>query len=181
MPGIVPGARLLPVDVGNAGEDDLINGIIWAVDNGADVINISLAMECASVGPIKNCPDGLRAATDYAESQGVVVVAGAGNNGGGSDICFTPTNADIWPAVIDTVISVGGYAPSGEPWACTPDRPDVDLLAPASGLLVADTGGTYRVGQGTSFASPLVAGLIAALLAERPDLTPADIRALLPQ
>ncbi|MPZ27637.1 MAG: S8 family serine peptidase [Micromonosporaceae bacterium] len=182
VPGIAPGVTLLPVNIGDARESDLIEAVTWAVDNGADVINVSQAIgDCGALDVIVNCRDGLRQATDYAEEQGVVVVAGAGNNGPGADYCTTPTNAELWPAVLDTVISVGGYAPSGDRWACTPDRSDIDLLAPSADLLVADVGGGYRVGSGTSFASPLVAGLVAAILAEQPDLTPAEIRALLPQ
>lgn len=181
VPGIAPGATVMPINVGDGRESDLIEGIVYAADHGADVVNISLALGCGSLGPIENCPDGLQAAADYAESKGVVVVAGAGNNGDGDEVCTDPANADLWPAVLDTVVSVGGHSPSGEVWLCSPDRPDVDLLAPAASLLGADAGGGYRIGHGTSYASPLVAGLIAVILAERPDLTPADIRALLPQ
>lgn len=181
VPGIAPGATIMPINVGEGREGDLIEGIIYAVDNGADVINVSLALGCGSLGPIKNCPDGLQAAADYAESKGVVVVAGAGNNGDGDDVCTDPANEDLWPAVLDTVISVGGHDPAGEVWACSPDRPDVDLLAPSANLLGADVDGGYRIGQGTSYASPLVAGLIAVILAEKPELTPAQIRQLLPQ
>lgn len=155
VPGIAPGATVMPVDVGDGRESDLVEGIVTATDLGADVINISLALGCASFGPMENCPDGLQAATDYAESKGVVVVAGAGNNGAGDEVCADPANADLWPAVLDTVISIGGHGPSGEVWPCSPDRPDVDLLAPSASLLGADVGGGYRIGQGTSYASPL--------------------------
>lgn len=182
VPGIAPGATLLPVNIADARESDLIEAVTWAVDNGADVINVSQAMgDCGVLDLVVNCRHGLQQAMEYAEEQGVVVVAGAGNNGPGADYCTTPTNAEIWPAVLDTVISVGGYGPSGDRWACTPDRPDIDLLAPSAELVVADTGGGYKVNWGTSFASPLVAGLVAVILAEQPELTPAEIRGLLPR
>lgn len=181
VPGIAPGATVLPVNVGSeAMESDVIKGMIWAVDHCADIINISLADSCDSFGPLTSCPDSMRAGTDYAEKNGVVVVAGAGNNGSGGD-CDPETNAKVWPAVLDTVISVGAYEQGGKRWACTPDRPDVDLLAPGRNLLFADVGTSYAIGTGTSFAAPLVAGLIATILAEKPELTPAEIRAMLPQ
>ncbi|QSB15813.1 S8 family serine peptidase [Natronosporangium hydrolyticum] len=180
VPGIAPGARIHPVDIGDRRESDLIEGIIAAVDAGADIINVSMAVECRSVLGITRCPDGIQAATDYAEREGVVVVAGAGNNGSG-DQCGGEPNADQWPAVLDTVISVGAYEPTGVVWPCTPYRPDLDVLAPGVRLLLAEPGGGYAIGSGASFAAPLVSGLIAVLLAERPQLTPAEIRELLPQ
>lgn len=74
---------------------------------------------------------------------------------------------------------MGGSNRNGEQWACSPDKSYVDVLAPADAILVASPGGGYRFASGTSLASPLVAGLIAAILAERPDLTPGEIRDLL--
>ncbi len=180
VPGIAPGATVYPVDMGEAREDDLHEAIVHAVDAGADVINVSQALGCSSFLMITSCPTGLSAATDYAEENGVVVVAGAGNNGG-AESCDGSPDEDVWPAVLETVISVGAYEPSREVWECTPNRPDVDLLAPGVDLFIADAGGSYALADGTSFAAPLVSGLIAVILAERPELTPEDIRELLPQ
>nr|WP_246210835.1 S8 family serine peptidase [Phytoactinopolyspora alkaliphila] len=185
VPGIAPGAEIYPVNIGDGSEADMVRGIIMAVDAGVDIINISMVIGCKSVLWLTSCPNGVAAATDYAESKGVIVVAGAGNNGGGEG-CGGSTNADQWPAVLDTVISVGGYAPSGEVYSCSPDRPDVDVLAPAVRMLIADvdrrdTSSKYAVGSGTSFAAPLISGLLAIVLAERPDLTPAHVRSLLTQ
>ncbi|WP_166356332.1 S8 family peptidase [Phytoactinopolyspora limicola] len=184
VPGIAPGAEIYPINIGDGSEADMVRGIIMAVDAGVDIINISMVLGCKSVLWLTNCPTGVAAATDYAESKGVIVVAGAGNNGAGEG-CGGSTNADLWPAVLDTVISVGGYAPSGEVYSCSPDRPDVDVLAPAVRMLIADvdrqdTSSKYAVGSGTSFAAPLISGLLAIVLAERPDLTPAHIRSLMP-
>jgi hypothetical protein len=57
----------------------------------------------------------------------------------------------------------------------------VDILAPGHLLLVAEPGDGYRIDSGTSLAAPLVTGLIAVLLTERPELAPSDIRGFLPQ
>lgn len=180
VPGVAPSATILPVDIGgDPTVADMAEGIMWAVDNGADVINISLAATCATADPA-SCTSGLRSAVDYAEAHEVVVVASADNNGSGEG-CKDPPNAASMPAVLDTVISVGAYGPDSERWECSPERFDVDLLAPGIQLLTAEPAGAYGVRTGTSYSAPLVAGLIATILAERPDLTPADIRAMLPQ
>ncbi|NEE02276.1 S8 family peptidase [Phytoactinopolyspora halotolerans] len=179
VPGIAPGATVYPINIGDGREDDMIRGIMWAVDAGVDVVNVSQVLGCSSILVFSSCPGDVREATDYAERNGVVVVAAAGNNGGG-DGCTGKTDADQWPAVLDTVISVGAYEPGGEVWQCTPRRADVDVLAPGVRLLLADVGGEHSIGEGTSFAAPLVSGLIAVILAERPDLNPAEIRRSLP-
>ncbi|MFC7404479.1 S8 family peptidase [Georgenia alba] len=186
VPGIAPGATVMPVKIsdneGHADLENAIEGITWAVDNGADIINISWGWACGGLGPIETCPEGFEAAVDYAEANGVVVVTSAGNNGP-ADRCPDefPTNAPQWPAVVDRVISVGGITPWGDVFDCSPRRGDVDVLAPAMQLLVAQSGGGYEVVEGTSYAAPLISGLIAVILAEHPHLTPEDIRRMLPQ
>jgi subtilase family protein len=180
VPGIAPGATVVPVAVGaDASAGDIVEGIIAAVDEGVDVVNVSMASLCDTIDPA-SCPQSLQEATDYAEAHGVVVVASAGNNGpGGEGVCSTPTNAARSPAVIDTVISVGAYQPDGDPWVCSPTRPDVDLLAPGTNLLHAAPGGGYGMADGTSFSAPLVTGFVAALMAAHPDLPPVVVRSLL--
>ncbi|WP_205855640.1 S8 family peptidase, partial [Phytoactinopolyspora endophytica] len=185
VPGIVPGATVVPVALGEDNSTEkMVEAIIWAVDHGVDVINVSAAdTNCSSADPA-SCPSlsAFQAATTYAEQNGVVVVASAGNNGTG-DSCGTgeQVNHARLPASNDTVISVGAYAPDQSVWECTPERPDIDLLAPGVQLLHADVADGYGIANGSSLATPLVSGLIAVILSERPDLTPADIRGLLPQ
>jgi len=178
VPGMAPGSTILPINKEDVG---IAEAIVWAVDNGADVINLSVSAGCRTLGPFESCPDDIQAGADYAEKQGVVVVASAGNNGGGADYCDEPPDARKWPAVLDTVISVGGHDQDRDRWVCTPDRPDVDVLAPAAEMLLPVPGGAYTAREGgTSTAAGLVSGLVAAVLAERPDLRPADIRTMLP-
>jgi len=181
VPGVAPGAMILPIDVGDESqfdEADIAQGIYWAVDNGADVISISLGSTCARLGLIGlkyNCPSALEPALDYANAADVVVVASAGNNGNGADWCPGPTNVDLYPAVYDTVISVGGSDRNGDQWSCSSDRPDVDVLAPSQFVLVAEPNGNYGISSGTSFSAPLVAGLIAVLRSGDPSLNTNDI------
>ncbi len=191
VPGIAPNAEVRVYDVFDGAETftagDLARTIIQAVDDGAQVINLSLSAQCNNVGPVSfSCPQGLAAAIDHAEQNGVVVVASAGNDGDGAAWCegglnpldFQP-NADHWPAKYPSVIAVGGIDRNGDQWACSPDKEYIDVLAPAEALLVAAPNGGYRIGSGTSYAAPLVAGLAAVILAERPDLTPSEVGDLL--
>jgi subtilase family protein len=76
------------------------------------------------------------------------------------------------------VVAVGGVVPDGSRWACSPDKDYIDVLAPADGLLAATTGPDVVAG-GTSLAGPLIAGLVAIVLSQRPTMAPADIRAAL--
>lgn len=188
VPGIAAAATVRVYDVFDGSESfaksDVVRAIIQAVDDGADIINLSLSSTCLDLGVVSlGCPDtAMQAALDHAEQRGVVVVAAAGNDGDGSDACdrrLGMANSERWPANAANVVSVGGLARDGSVWACSPDKPYVDVLAPADSLLVANASGGYDVASGTSFAAPLVSGLLATVLAEHPDLSPAQLRDLL--
>ncbi len=194
VPGVAPAATVRAYNVshdgtGAFGVGSVADAIIQAVDDGADVINVSWSVQCGRVGPTHyGCPpDALAPAVAYAESQGVVVVAAAGNDGDGADWCdgaggvIDRTNADHWPAKYDTVIAVGGTSRNGDQWVCSPDKGYVDVLAPSQGLLIADPDESdgYFVSSGTSLAAPLVTGFVATILADHPDLTPEQVRGLL--
>lgn len=190
IPGIAPEASVRVYDVFDGSnsfdKSDVVAAIIQAVDDGSDVINLSLSSTCLDLDLVSfGCPDtAMQAGLDYAESHDVVVVAAAGNDGDGADYCdrrLGSANSDRWPANSPTVIAVGGIARDGSVWDCSPDQAYIDVLAPADALLVANASGGYDVGSGTSFAAPLVSGLLAIMLAEHPDLTPAQLREMLSQ
>ncbi|AYY12721.1 hypothetical protein EF847_08345 [Actinobacteria bacterium YIM 96077] len=187
VPGIAIGATIRAYDVRNEeGEssgtlEHFTEAIVQAVDDGADVINISQAAWCNLRGRIgQGCPDEvLQPALDYAEEQGVFVVASAGNDGGSEDECpasASGRNKDNWPAAAPTVIAVGGTTRGGGEYQCSPDKNYIDVLAPADKLRTAASPEGYAIVSGTSLAAPLISGLIAALLAENPDFTPAELR-----
>lgn len=184
IPGIAQGATIHNYDIGSdASAIDIARAIIKALVDGADVISISQTLTCEFIlaGMHARCePEAVRSAIEYAESAGVVVVAGAGNDGDGEG-CDTgrEANKDSWPAKFPTVIAVGGIDRDGSTWECTPDKDYIDVLAPATNLRIATVESSYGIASGTSFATPLVAGLVAILLADNPDLTPADVRELL--
>lgn len=166
-------AKILPVQVffqeekdgvTKAGEPNatlMAAGIRWAVDNGADVVNVSMSTDSQDVG-LRALLDSL----DYAASKDVVVVASAGNHSPASedDALF----ATRFPAAADNVIGVAATNTSGVVDAYTVHGEGTDVSAPGQDVLVASVanrgdcyGGTDR--PFSSWATPYVSGLAAQL------------------
>ncbi|WP_051804591.1 type VII secretion-associated serine protease mycosin [Streptomyces griseus] len=178
--GIAPGARILPVRVILEGKDKardkarktrgtaLAEGIRWAADHGADVINLSLGDDSKSAHP----DPGEDAAVQYALGKGVAVVASAGNGGEKGDHISYPA---AYPGVI-AVTAVDRYGTrasfSTRRWYATVSAPGVDIV-------IADPDRKYYEGWGTSAAAAFVSGAVALVRSAHPDLTPAQIKRLL--
>ncbi len=129
-------------DTGSGYYSWMANGITWATDNGAKVINMSLGGTSSS--------STLQSAVDYAWSKGVIVVAAAGNSN---------TDAQFYPAAYTNAIAVGAtddtdakasFSNYGSSW--------VDVAAPGVGILSTTKDGGYQAWNGTSMATPHVAG-----------------------
>ncbi|MEU4217892.1 S8 family serine peptidase [Actinoplanes sp. NPDC026623] len=151
---------ILPVKVlnsaGSGYDSDVAKGIVWATNNGAKIINMSLGgAETSQV---------LSDAVAYANMKGVLVVAAAGNEN---------SAAKHYPAALTDVVAVGAtergsetrapYSNYGSTW--------VDMVAPGN-VTVMDRFGNYHSGlQGTSFAAPMVAGAAALVKTEHPDFS----------
>lgn len=161
--GVAPSARVIPVRVldaqGNGSSSDVARGITWAVDHGAEVVNLSLG------GGYSHA---VQVAVDYAESQGVVVVAAAGNAGPGG-----PPN---YPAALPVALAVGSHDKNGLVSSFSTRGGYVDLSAPGSGILSTSNDGSWVFMSGTSMATPHVAGVVALMLATEPGLTPNEVR-----
>lgn len=178
--GIAPEVKILPVRVILEASDParararksrgtaLADGIRWAADHGADVINLSLGDDSKSAHP----DPGEDAAIQYALKKGAVVVASAGNGGEKGDHISYPA---AYPGVI-AVAAVDRYgthaAFSTRRWYATVSAPGVDIV-------VAAPDGQYYVEWGTSAASAFVSGAVALVRAAHPGLTPAQIKKLL--
>jgi subtilisin family serine protease len=163
--GVAWNASIMPVkvlDATGAGSDfDIANGITWAADNGAQVINLSLG------GPWSS--QTLYDAIAYARGKGAVVVAAAGNDGAPS-FSYPAAYADVAVAATDAAGDAAWFSNSGF-W--------VDLSAPGidvtSTALAAGPAEAYAKGSGTSFASPIVAGIAALVRAQNPELGQAQV------
>ncbi|MGW0913610.1 type VII secretion-associated serine protease mycosin [Streptomyces sp. NPDC002784] len=178
--GIAPEARILPVRViledgdparakarttrGNA----LAEGIRWAADHGADVINLSLGDDSKSAHPEPAEDE----AVQYALRKGAVVVASAGNGGEKGDHISYPA---AYPGVIaaTAVDKFGTRASfSTRRWYATVSAPGVDVV-------IADPDRKYYEGWGTSAAAAFVSGAVALVKSAHPGLDPAQIKKLL--
>jgi subtilisin family serine protease len=173
--GIAPDARILPVRVLNqngVGPDARVAlAIRWATDHGADVINLSLGTAGDEITDLDRRRQ--HAAVRYAVRHGVVVVAGAGNNG--------PDNPrPFYPAAFPEVIAVGGTNHEGTRPVRFSDRGDwVDVAAPAVMIRNTNNDGTAGAATGTSFAAPAVAAVVALMLEANPWLSPVRVRRIL--
>ncbi|MGV9452698.1 type VII secretion-associated serine protease mycosin [Streptomyces sp. NPDC003635] len=178
--GIAPEAKVLPVRVILEDGDDarakarttrgnaLAEGIRWAADHGADVINLSLGDDSKSAHPEPAEDE----AVQYALKKGAVVVASAGNGGEKGDHISYPA---AYPGVIaaTAVDKFGTRASfSTRRWYATVSAPGVDVV-------IADPDRKYYEGWGTSAAAAFVSGAVALVKSAHPGLTPAQIKKLL--
>ncbi|MPZ87676.1 MAG: S8 family serine peptidase [Nitriliruptorales bacterium] len=168
MAGLAPSASIMPLRVVNqeglATSTDAAEGVIWAADHGADVVNISLGVAHSSAV--------LATAIDYAVDAGVTVVAAAGNYG-------TEGNPVTYPAALPNVIGVSATDASDAPATFSNSGDWVDLAAPGTDLVTATAGGGWSLASGTSLSAPLVSASAALLRAQTPGLDPATIRSTL--
>ncbi|WP_212828317.1 S8 family serine peptidase [Catellatospora sp. TT07R-123] len=165
--GVTWNGRIMPIKV-FAGEyafdSDIAEGVTWAVDHGAKVVNMSLG------GPGENPM--LHEAIKYAVGKGVVVVVAAGNEG---------TDEPQYPAYYPEVLAVGATDSGGNLTDFSSWGDHVDVAAPGFGILStypvdpACDIDCYAYGDGTSFSAPLVAGVAALVKAKNPTFTPTQV------
>jgi len=155
--GLAPNSRLLNVkaadDSGMVWPSDIAKGIVWAVDNGASIINMSLLVPASS--PV------LEEAVDYAWSRGVVLIAAAGNN-----IKSIP----VYPACYPKVIAVAATDIDGSLWAGSNYGDWVDVYAPGVEIYSTLPGNEYGYKSGTSMAAACVTAAAALAFATVTDV-----------
>ncbi|MGV1034621.1 MAG: S8 family peptidase [Microbacteriaceae bacterium] len=163
--GVAPEAELLSVSVAfgdsqaeRSSDDQIAAGVRWAVDNGAQVINMSLTRNT------KDWPVSWDDAFQYAFDHDVVVVAAAGNRGSGTDEVGAP-------ATIPGVLTVAGVDRNEN---ASDDASSqgitISVSAPSEQIVGVVPGGGYVQWSGTSAAAPIVSGMVALVRAAHPDL-----------
>ena len=157
--GVVPECKIMPVRVlaamqkqgrkMGAGLIENINaGVKYAVDNGADIINMSLGVRHEGGGlPHKEV-------IDYAKRKGVTIVAASGNDG---------RQQMYYPGAFESVIAVGAMTNGGEVADFSTYGDQVSLIAPGVDVYSSYLDDEYAFSTGTSHASPFVAGAIALM------------------
>ncbi|MBI2346301.1 MAG: S8 family serine peptidase [Deltaproteobacteria bacterium] len=160
--GVAPQVEILPIKViaqsGEGSYADLIAGIYYAIEHGADVINIS----AGAYAPSNLLHDALTAA----EVAGIVVVAAAGNDA---------TDTPMYPAAYPEAMAVTATDATDAIWPESNYGTHVDLAAPGANIMSTMSGGGYAFADGTSLATAHVAGAAALLLSHAAAQTGADV------
>jgi len=175
---------LRAVPDGDERDKDVANAIRYAVDNGARIINMSFGK---AFSPQKGAVD---AAVRYATERGVLLVHASGNNGedlepGAGNGNFPTAFYGDDAAGADrsaTWLEIGASAPDATALAASFSNygaTRVDLFAPGVGVTSLAPGGGVQTADGTSFASPVTAGVAALIMSYFPDLSAADVRQIL--
>jgi len=154
---------LMPVRVSNnsdggAFHSDVLQGIVWAAQQGVDAINVSLG--CVEVP--SNDEVG-----EFVMDEGGLLVWAIGNMGQRQTFDH------------EHVVVVGGTQEGDKAWANSDYGPAMDISAPARNIFSTNWHGGYGSGSGTSFASPIVCGTIAMIRSWFPQMEPEDVEALL--
>lgn len=160
--GVAWNVKLMPIKVLNQNASGLAstvaNGIIYAADHGAHVINLSLGSSHYS--------SALHDSIKYADSLGVVVVVAAGN---------TNTESYHYPAANPEVIAVASTGSEDEKSSFSTYGYWVDIAAPGTSILSTYKDGQYKSLSGTSMAAPYVAGAVALLLSANRQATMQEV------
>lgn len=159
-----PRIKLMPIKAipksGVATKQELAQGIIIAVNQGAKIINISAGVTSASLD--------LENAVRYADERGVLIVAAVGGNGKGIE----------YPAAYSTVIAVGGVNHNGLRLLNSNTGPELDVMALGEYKTIG-LRGECRAGEGTSLAAPIVSVYAAKILLNNQNLKSQEVKNIL--
>jgi subtilisin family serine protease len=132
-------------------------GIIYAADNGARLINLSLGGDYSAT---------IEAAVHYAQSKGCLLIASTGNDGLGTI---------DYPAALSGVLAVGSNSLSEQRSTFSNYGPSIDVVAPGEDILSANRLGSYSILDGTSMSTAHASGLAQLIWSAAPTLSAADV------
>jgi len=158
-------ASLMPVRITNSSDgwasaSDMANGILWAADHGAKVVNISY-----DIGSGASVIDN---AAQYLRNKGGVVVMAAGNNG--TDRGYNDNPYIINVSATTSSDALASFSDYGK---------YIDVSAPGKDIYTTWQNGGYGWGSGTSFASPNAAAIVALIMSANPQLSPDEVESIL--
>ena len=158
-------ASLMPVRITNSSDgwasaSDMANGILWAADHGAKVVNISYDIGSAA-SVINN-------AAQYLRNKGGLVVMAAGNNG--TDRGYNDNPYIINVSATTSSDALASFSDYGK---------YIDVSAPGKDIYTTWQNGGYGSAWGTSFSSPNAAAVVALIMAANPQLSPDEVESIL--
>jgi len=160
--GVAPKCKIMPLKVldseGYGTYADVADAIIYAADNGAKVINLSLGGYAYS--------QYLQDAINYAFNKNCVIVASAGNNN---------TDEPFYPAACANVISVSSINKDNNKSTFANYGNYIDLVAPGEQIISCDLNNNYRYGNGTSYSAPFVSGVAGLLFSANKNISNLDL------
>lgn len=161
--GVAWNAKIMPVRIsdtaGYAYYSTIAEGIYWAADNGAKVVNVSYAVHGSA---------SVQTAANYLKTKGGLLINSAGNSGA---LDATLANS----AMISVSATAMGDVRAS--WSSFGDY--VDVSAPGAGIWTTVRGGGYAAVSGTSFSSPITAGVVALMMSANPALKPSELENIL--
>lgn len=163
---------------GDERDKDVALAIKYAVENGADIINMSFGKQ---LSPQKNFVDQM---VRLAEEKNVLIVHGSGNSGLDIDVTESfPSDRYLDGSEATNWLNVGASGLElNENLAAifsNYGKKHVDIFAPGVDIISTDSTNTYSMNSGTSLAAPIVSGIAALILSYYPDLKPQDIISIL--
>ncbi len=182
--GIAYGALLLNAKVFSsttvtATDSNIMNGIDWCIEQGADILSMSF-------GGAGTSDDLLSVYVDLAADQGKIVVIAAGNSGSGDLNCgLNGTSSICSPGLAHKVITVGSTKKDDSISSFSSQGPTEDgrikpdVTAPGQSIISANRNGGWTTLSGTSMSTPMVSGLAAVVKQARPDIIPEELKALI--
>jgi len=169
--GVAPGASIYAVkaldSTGSGYTSDIISGIDWAINNKMNIVSMSLGSATSDTT--------LQSAVDTAYSDGLLIVAAAGNDG---NTAGTGTNTE-YPANYSSVIAVGAVDSNNNRAYFSSTGSKVEVAAPGVNVESTYLNNSYETMSGTSMATPFVSGDLALLKQEYPSDTNVQLRQLL--
>lgn len=167
LAGVAPEAKIMPLkilDSDGGNPRDVASAIRYAADNGAKIITMSF------VGQYTRLSIATESAIDYAARKGCILVAAVGND-----------NIDelVFPASYEQVIAVSAIDQNDFKAEFSNYGSYVDFSAPGINIVSSGKDGDYFIANGTSFAAPFVAGVVALMLSDNPELTNEEVIAKL--
>jgi len=165
--GMAWNIKILPIrityadGVGSAYVSDMAEGLTYAADRGAKVINCSFSGYNAS---------SIESAAKYCRGKGALVCFAAGNSAVDMTVGYPDTTNIVVVGATTSSETLASWSNYGKP---------VDVVAPGASILTTTLGGGYATVSGTSFASPITAGLAALIYSVNPKFSPADVEGII--